>query len=126
MNAHLLRSGRQRGQILVVFAISLLVIILAVGLVIDGGNAWSQRRSTQNLADFAALAGAKVVSANIAFAGTQTNASVQSAVEAELSANGLASTVLGTDYTASYVNTSGDLVGGYGPSGGIPAGVVGV
>ena len=119
-------SDHSRGQLLVVFALSLVVIILAVGLVIDGGNAWSQRRSAQNLADFAALAGTKVVSANFSAPGTQTNATVKSAVEAALSANGLATTALGTDYAASYVNNSGALVSGYGPSGAIPSGVVGV
>lgn len=120
------RGDHSHGQLLAVFALSLVVIILVVGLVIDGGNAWSQRRGTQNLADFAALAGTKVVSANFAAPGTQTNATVKSAVEAALSANGLASTVLGIDYAASYVNGSGVLVGGYGPSGGIPANVFGV
>jgi Flp pilus assembly protein TadG len=119
-------SHREQGQILIVFALSLVAIILAVGLVIDGGNAWSQRRSAQNLADFAALAGTKVIAANLAFAGTQTNTTVKAAVEASLSSNGLATTVLGTDYSASYVDVSGALVAGYGPTGAIPAGVVGV
>ena len=124
MNAQRSQLGRQRGQIVIVFALSLVVVLLAVALVIDGGNAWSQRRATQNAADFAALAGTKIVAANAG--APQTNASVLSAVEAGLSSNGIATTVLGTDYTASYVNTLGNLVAGYGTAGSIPAGVIGV
>jgi Flp pilus assembly protein TadG len=49
---------RQRGQMLVLLAISLVAIIAMVGLVLDGGAAYSQRRGQQNAADLAALAGA--------------------------------------------------------------------
>ena len=54
------RSGadRERGQILVLFALGLVVMIGMVGLVLDGGGAFAQRRSEQNAADLAALAGA--------------------------------------------------------------------
>ena len=124
MNAQRSQVARPGGQIVIVFALSLVVVLLAVALVIDGGNAWSQRRATQNAADFAALAGTKIVAANAGAA--QTNASVLSAVESGLSSNGIATTVLGTDYTASYVNTLGNLVAGYGTAGSIPSGVIGV
>ena len=46
------------GQILVLFALSLIGIIAMVGLVLDGGGAFAQRRGQQNAADLAALAGA--------------------------------------------------------------------
>lgn len=49
---------RQRGQMLVLFTIALVAIIAMVGLVIDGGAAYGQRRGQQNAADLAALAGA--------------------------------------------------------------------
>jgi len=123
MNTYRGRRERSQGQLVVVFALSLVAIILAVGLVIDGGNAWSQRRIAQNAADFAAVAGTKIVSAD---AGTpQTNASVRTAVESALSANGLGA-VLGSNYTASYMDTSGNLVAGYRTAGMIPDGVIGV
>ena len=51
-------NGRQRGQILVLFTLSLVAIIAMVGLVLDGGSAYAQRRGQQNAADLAALAGA--------------------------------------------------------------------
>jgi Flp pilus assembly protein TadG len=46
------------GQILVVFAMSFMVIIGMVGLSIDGGATFAQRRDQQTAADLAALAGA--------------------------------------------------------------------
>ncbi len=47
-----------RGQIVVIFALALVSIIAGVGLVIDGGFTFAQRRAEQNAADLAALAGA--------------------------------------------------------------------
>jgi Flp pilus assembly protein TadG len=49
---------RQRGQMLVLFTLALVAMIAMVGLVIDGGAAFAQRRGQQNAADLAALAGA--------------------------------------------------------------------
>jgi Flp pilus assembly protein TadG len=54
------RSG-QRGQILVLFVVALVAIIAGVGLVIDGGFAFAQRRNEQNAADLAAFAGANAL-----------------------------------------------------------------
>lgn len=49
---------RPDGQILVIFALSLVVLISMTGLALDGGSAFSQRRDQQSAADLAALAGA--------------------------------------------------------------------
>jgi len=46
---------------LVIFALALVAIVAGVGLVIDGGLAFAQRRGQQNAADFAALAGANAL-----------------------------------------------------------------
>jgi Flp pilus assembly protein TadG len=54
------RSG-QRGQILVLFVVALVAVIAGVGLVIDGGFAFAQRRNEQNAADLAAFAGANAL-----------------------------------------------------------------
>ena len=51
-------TPEQRGQILVIFALSITAIIAMVGLVLDGSGAFAQRRVEQNAADLAALAGA--------------------------------------------------------------------
>lgn len=54
-------SPRERGQILPIFALALVTIVAAVGLVIDGGFAFAQRRAEQNAADLAAFAGANAL-----------------------------------------------------------------
>jgi Flp pilus assembly protein TadG len=48
----------ERGQILVLFAFCLVAIIAMVGLILDGGGAFAQRRHEQTAVDLAALAGA--------------------------------------------------------------------
>ena len=58
MEAMRARRRRSGGQILVVFVLSMMVIIGMVGLAIDGGGAYAQRRDQQSAADLAALAGA--------------------------------------------------------------------
>ena len=55
---------RERGQMLVLFALSLVAIIGMVGLVLDSGGAFAQRRAQQNAADVAALAAANDLIAN--------------------------------------------------------------
>lgn len=50
------RRSSERGQLLVVFALALIAIIGAVGLIIDGGSAFVQRRDQQTVADLAAMA----------------------------------------------------------------------
>ena len=50
--------SQRRGQALIVVALALAGLIGIVGLVVDGGNAFLDRRKAQNAADAAALAGA--------------------------------------------------------------------
>lgn len=51
------------GQILVMFALLLPVLVAALAVLVDGGYLYGQRRSAQNGADAAALAGAMAVGA---------------------------------------------------------------
>jgi Flp pilus assembly protein TadG len=51
-------TDRPRGQVLVLFALSLTALIAIAGLVVDLGGSWAQSRSQQKVADMAALAGA--------------------------------------------------------------------
>jgi Flp pilus assembly protein TadG len=53
-----MHRGNQRGQIVVLFALAAFALIAMVGLVLDGGATFGQRRVQQNGADLAALAGA--------------------------------------------------------------------
>ena len=52
------------GQTLVIFALATLVLVGALGLVLDGGYNYAQRRQMQNAADAAALAGASALLGN--------------------------------------------------------------
>jgi Flp pilus assembly protein TadG len=58
------RSSAERGQILILFALSLVAIIGMVGLVLDSGSSFAQKRVEQNAADVAALAAAHDLIAN--------------------------------------------------------------
>jgi Flp pilus assembly protein TadG len=60
MSANVRTPGRnrERGQIVVIFALALVAIIAMVGLVLDGGSAFAMRRDEQSAADLAALAAA--------------------------------------------------------------------
>jgi len=57
-----------RGQILPLFALMLVVLVAMVGLVLDGGSTFAQRRTQQNASDLAALAGANawLIDTNVA------------------------------------------------------------
>jgi Flp pilus assembly protein TadG len=52
------QPSRERGQILVIFTLALLGILGVVGLAIDGGSTYAQRRNQQAATDLAALAAA--------------------------------------------------------------------
>jgi Flp pilus assembly protein TadG len=52
------RRAGEHGQALVVFVLALVAIIGMTGLVLDGGGAFAQRRTQQNVADLAAFAAA--------------------------------------------------------------------
>ncbi len=61
---NLQHASHERGQIVVLFALSLVAIIGMVGLVLDSGGAFAQRRTEQNAADLAALAAANDLISN--------------------------------------------------------------
>lgn len=50
--------ARERGQVLVLFALAATALLAMLGLVLDGGDTFAQQRHQQNGADVAALAGA--------------------------------------------------------------------
>ena len=52
---------REEGQSLIIVGALLIVLVLMIGLVVDAGNAYAQRRIVQNGADAAALAGAQML-----------------------------------------------------------------
>jgi Flp pilus assembly protein TadG len=96
----------QRGQILALFVLGLLVIIAGVALLIDGGNAYAQERSVQNGSDAAANAGADVIAQKLAGL-TKTDSDVASAISSVAGFN----TVTPVAY---YTNVNGDPIDGSG------------
>jgi Flp pilus assembly protein TadG len=52
---------REPAQVIALFAIALLAMLAMVGVVVDGGTLYLQRRTAQNAADAAALAGARAL-----------------------------------------------------------------
>ena len=126
MDQQRITSRRQEGQVIILFALVLTVLILGLGLVIDGGNALAQRRVAQNAGDFAALAGARVVAewmnGNTA---DGSDANVQAAIANSIAVSGGTPVTFGSPSGPQYVTGSGTLNGFVG-SGTIPAGTVGV
>jgi hypothetical protein len=86
-------ASRPRGQILVVFALAAFAMIAMVGLILDGGGTFVQRRGQQNAADLASLAGANawIVDTNTA----TRNASAIAAARAVASQGGYTDSVGG-------------------------------
>jgi Flp pilus assembly protein TadG len=85
------RSDDPRGQILVIVAGGLVILLLAVGLVIDTGLSFVVRRDVQNVGDLASLAGTKVVADHYVDGG-RTGAQVFAAVQASAVDNGCTGT----------------------------------
>jgi hypothetical protein len=70
------RNKFEKGQAIVIIAISLIGLVAMAALIIDGGNAYLSRRDAQTAADAAALAGAREMCL-----ADGTNASIYEAVE---------------------------------------------
>lgn len=80
-----------RGQVLVIVALGMVVLLAMVGLVVDGGFAWARQRDTQNGADAVAKAGTGVIQHYLADVDdpTPTDWTVACRVEAATIANGI-------------------------------------
>ncbi len=118
MNGGPQRIG-QRGQALVVMAISMSVILGATAMVIDGGNAMAQQRGTQNASDSAAFAGAVVIAEKMA-GSTRTDSDVDAAMRAAFGNNGSS---MATSY---YISFEGSTLGTVGRGGSIPLDAAGI
>lgn len=115
------RHRSERGQTVILFALLLVAIVAMVGLVLDGGSAFAQRRAEQNASDLAAMAGAN------AYLLTNDANAARSAALAAAARNGYADatggvTVVATpsigdgyevkvDITAPHHNNFGSVVG---------------
>lgn len=125
----------QRGQVLVIVAGGLLVIVALVGLVIDGGFAWGQQRATQNGADAASEAGAVQLAENLAgVIPARTDGDVLQAVNNSGDANAIGHPAsCYTDFSGAPISGTGAVTGSQDcagaalvGSGAIPPGAAGV
>jgi Flp pilus assembly protein TadG len=95
---------REGGQILVLFTLAAVAIIAMVGLVLDGGSTFAQRRSQQNASDAAALAAADT------FLLTTSETQATAAARTAAAANGFTDGASGTTVSVSYNYSSGVVV----------------
>src|ERR1700738_1323007 len=87
-----MKVKQQSGQILVLFMLSLVVLIAMVGVVVDGGRAYSDLRSLESAAEAGAHAGAFLMEKNWSGEagnyGSLTDAQVRASAQAFASYNG--------------------------------------
>ena len=112
-------ARREGGQALVLLAISMTVLLVAAAMVVDGGNAMTQQRGTQNATDAAALAGALTIAQDMG-GEAKVDADVRSAMLSSFSNN---SATMGTSY---YIDYQHNIVGTVGRGGSIPSDASGV
>jgi Flp pilus assembly protein TadG len=95
---------RTEGQVLVLVAGGFIAFVAIVGLVVDGGVAFLNRRDGQNAADLASLAGARMITEHYMSGTTRTTDQVHDAVAASLVSNNcIASGGTPCAFTATYV-----------------------
>jgi hypothetical protein len=124
MNAHM--EKQERGQVLVIVAVGIVVLLMISGLVLDGGFGLAQRRSAQNAADLASLAGARVLASFVSGDTVNgTDANVKLSIDKTIAANKLPAITYGAPDGPRYVDISGNQLG-YVGTGTIPASASGV
>ena len=121
------RDG-ERGQVLPLMAGGLLVLLVLVGLVIDTGVAFRERRTAQNISDLAAMAGTRIIADSyLNTSATVTSATVWAAINGSVTVNGCSAPCT---WTGEYVRPNGTgaytSLGAVASSGAIPAGAQGV
>jgi hypothetical protein len=84
-----MRRSRQRGQVLPLMAGGLVALLLFVGLVIDTGVAFQNRRAAQNISDLSAVAGTRIIAKTYLEPSlTLTTGDVYDAIEENAELNG--------------------------------------
>lgn len=118
-NAKHQETTSERGQALVLIALLMVGLMGVMGLVVDGGNAYAQRRRMQNAADASALAGARQVNQMGA-----TNGQILAKVNDYATRNGTSG-----NPPSNYVDKNGNSMGAissYASGSPMPSGAVGV
>jgi hypothetical protein len=94
---------RDRGQIIVVAALTMVALIGGVSLILEGGNAYAHQRIVQNAADSTANAGAMILGQRLG-GGNQTDVDVFNAIDTMADANNL------DTYIGYYTDVHGNLL----------------
>lgn len=81
------RCADERGATLVFFAISILAIFGLMGVVVDGGRAYSERRQMQNASDASALAGTRALD-KVLFESVVDESTIYNAALSQATSNG--------------------------------------
>lgn len=125
--------SRGRGQALVVFSLSLVVLLLIAGLAIDAGNAFLQQRDGQNVSDLASMAGTQSVAnyylndGGTSAAAATDGPKVYTAIQTSVTTNGCQATgSRPCTWTAQYVDNALASLGPVTSTGAIPANAQGV
>ncbi|MFQ6101926.1 MAG: pilus assembly protein TadG-related protein [Anaerolineae bacterium] len=120
----------ERGQTLVIFVFALVSLLVMVGLALDGGMVFLQRRRMQNAADAAALAGTRLLAEAICGEGAD-DAAIAAEANYYAESNGVRDTdgVAGNgvngNVVADYVDADEAVLGRVG-DGSIPIGATGI
>jgi hypothetical protein len=112
-------TRRNGGQGMALLAVFLIVLIGLVGLGVDGGSLYLNRRQVQNAADAAALAGAFTMAR-----GDKSGADIRAAIDKYADANYIDDSA--TNVSAHYVDINKANIGTVDPAGTAPAAAVGV
>src|SRR5579883_2639696 len=117
-------ASRERGQALILFTLLVVPIALLLALMVDLGFAYGQKRSTQNLADNAAMAGADIIGKNLVCSGTCPDGTtvIQAICNVAINSDGMSqnatfcggtgvSNGLSVAITATYLDSSGTSLG---------------
>ncbi len=110
----------ESGQSIIIVALLMVGMIAALGLALDGGNAISTRRKSQNAADAGALAGVRLL-VSLSEAGDQT--AIYNAIVSLARANGVASA---SDVTAWFIDDQDNNICVMPYCSGVPANATGV
>jgi hypothetical protein len=122
------RQRHQRGQVVVLFALAMIVLLGMVAIALDGSYGFVQNRRAQNAADFAAFAAAQKLQGTQACNGGATspqNLDIYNVVQDVVNAN---ATAVAAGWTGQYLDNRGAAIGvngtftpashsGYPPSG---------
>ena len=119
-------SRDPHGQVVIIVALAMVVLVAMVGVVIDGGYAWGKQRDTQNAADSASKAGAVKLAENLAGKDpANTDADVLDAMQDTATSN-----VVGmpdafyTDFDGNMLTSAGGLATGPGDAAHVGAGSI--